>query len=242
MNSFTIYPAIDLKGGQVVRLRQGQRKDSKTFDLMPQQAAETWLDQGAVWLHVVNLDGAFGEESQPNLAALKKILSVTNGRAKVQYGGGLRSMEAIREVLDLGVDRVILGTVAVENPDLMGHSLKTFGSESIVLGIDARDGLVRVAGWEKETELSPIALGKHYLDHGLKTIIYTNVRRDGMLSGVDIVGTKELATATQLEVIASGGVGSLEDIRQVKAAGLPGVIVGKALYENKFSLSEAIKC
>jgi len=242
MSPFTIYPAIDLKGGQVVRLKQGRRTDSKTFDLTPQQAAETWMDQGAAWLHVVNLDGAFGEESQPNLAALQAILSVAKGQAKVQFGGGLRSTEAIREILGLGVTRVILGTAAVENPGLMGEALKKLGTDRIVLGIDARDGLVQVAGWEKGTKLSPIALARRYLDQGMKTIIYTNVRRDGMQSGVDVDGTQALASATQLEVIASGGVGSLEDIRQVKAAELPGVIVGKALYEKRFSLTEAIKC
>jgi len=242
MSPFTIYPAIDLKGGQVVRLKQGRRTDSKIFDLTPQEAAETWMDQGAAWLHVVNLDGAFREESQPNLAALQAILSIAKGKVKVQFGGGLRSTAAIREILELGVARVILGTTAVENPGLMGEALTKFGTERIVLGIDARDGLVQVAGWEKGTKLSPIALARRYLDQGMKTIIYTNVRRDGMQSGVDVDGTQALASATQLEVIASGGVGSLEDIHQVKAAGLPGVIVGKALYEKRFSLTEAIKC
>jgi phosphoribosylformimino-5-aminoimidazole carboxamide ribotide isomerase len=242
MTSFTIYPAIDLKAGQVVRLKQGQRKDSTIFDVSPTHAAEIWMEQGAQWLHVVNLDGAFGEESQSNLRALKAILSIANDKAKVQFGGGLRSMDTIGEILGLGVTRAILGTAAVENPSLMAEALQTFGPERTVLGIDARDGLVRVAGWEQETMLTPIALARPYLELGLKTIIFTNIRRDGMQTGVDIAGTQKLASATQLEVIASGGVGSLEDIRRVKAADLPGVVVGKALYENTFSLSEAIEC
>ena len=242
MTPFTIYPAIDLREGQVVRLRQGRRADSKIFNLTPQQAAEMWIEQGATWLHVVNLDGAFGEEIQQNLSALQAILSTANGQAKVQFGGGLRSNNMIDEILSLGVDRVIMGTAAVVNPALLAGVLDTYSPERIVLGIDARDGLVQVAGWEQETSLTPIALTSRFLKFGLKTIIYTNIRRDGMGSGVDIEGTQALASATNLDVIASGGVGSLADIRQVKAAGLPGVIIGRALYENKFSLSEAIKC
>jgi phosphoribosylformimino-5-aminoimidazole carboxamide ribotide isomerase len=242
MKKFIVYPAIDLKDGKVVRLKQGQRDDSKIFDLSPSQAAEKWIDQGAEWLHVVNLDGAFGENSQPNLGALKSILASAIGKVFIQFGGGLRSIDAIREILDLGVDRVILGTAAVEDATLMHQSVERFGAERIVLGIDARDGLVRVAGWEKGTNVTPVDLVLRYIDKGLKNIIYTNVRRDGMGAGVDIASTKALASATGVDVIASGGVGSLEDIRQVKSAGLPGVVVGKALYENKFKLSEAIAC
>ncbi len=242
MRSFTIYPAIDLKAGEVVRLKQGRRQDSKTFDLSPRGAAENWIGQGAEWLHVVNLDGSFGEDSRPNLAALREILAAARGRASVQFGGGMRSIDGIEQILDLGVDRVIIGTAAVENPDLMVQTLRTFGPERVVLGIDARDGFVRVAGWEKATKVTPIALANRFIAHGLKTIIYTNVRRDGMETGVDIESTRELALATGLEVIASGGVGSLADIQKVKAAGLPGVVVGKALYEKNFRLSEAIRC
>ena len=242
MTAFTIYPAIDLRAGQVVRLKQGRRKESKTFDLSPQGAAETWIEQGAEWLHVVNLDGAFGEDSSPNLAALMEILAVASGKASVQFGGGTRSMDNIKQILSLGVNRVILGTAAVENPDLMIQALDTFGPERVVLGIDARDGFVRVAGWEKATEVTPITLADRFIAHRLTTIIYTNVRRDGMETGVDIESTKALASATGLEVIASGGVGTLADIRNVKNAGLPGVVVGKALYEKNFTLSEAIQC
>lgn len=242
MTDFTIYPAIDLKIGKVVRLKQGNRLDSKTFDLSPRVAADTWIAQGASWLHVINLDGAFGEDSSPNLDALEKILSVSIGKASVQFGGGLRSMDGIEQILALGVERIILGTAAVEEPDLLFQALEEFGPDRVVLGIDARDGLVRVGGWEKTTEVTPILLANHFVDRGLKTVIYTNVQRDGMQTGVDIESTKELSSATGLEVIASGGVGSLEDIRKVKEAGLPGVVVGKALYEKNFTLSEAIQC
>ena len=242
MKPFTIYPAIDLKAGGVVRLKQGRLKDSKTFDLSPQQAAETWIEQGAEWLHVVNLDGAFGEDSKSNLTALKQILAVARGKGMVQFGGGLRSLEGIEHIIMMGVTRVILGTAAVVNPELMYQALEEFGSDRVVLGVDARDGFVRVAGWEKATEVTPIALVRRYFGSGLKRIIYTNVRRDGMETGVDIESTKELAITTGLEVIASGGVGTLTDIRRVKAAGLAGVVVGKALYEKNFTLSEAMRC
>jgi len=242
MTPFTVYPAIDLKEGRVVRLVQGQRDKSKIFEVQPAQAAEKWIEQGADWLHVVNLDGAFGDALHPRLTALEEILAVSKGRASVQYGGGLRSIELIREILSKGAARVIIGTAGVENPALMIEALETFGPNRIVLGIDARDGLVRVSGWEKKTSLTPIDLANRYIEYGLQTIIFTNIKRDGMQSGVDIPATVALATGSGLAVIASGGVGTLEDIRQVKAAGLPGVVVGKALYEKKFTLSEAIKC
>jgi phosphoribosylformimino-5-aminoimidazole carboxamide ribotide isomerase len=242
MTAFTVYPAIDLKNGSVVRLKQGRRKDSKTFDLSPQQAAENWIKQGAEWLHVVNLDGAFGEDSSPNLAALMDILAVSRGKASVQFGGGLRSIDDIARILALGVERVILGTAAVKKPDLVCQVLDIFGLERVVLGIDAQDGFVRIAGWEKATMVTPITLANRYIGCGLKRIIFTNVRRDGMESGVDIDSTRELASAVKVSVIASGGVGSLADICKVKAAGLPGVVVGKALYEKNFTLSEAIAC
>ncbi len=242
MTPFTVYPAIDLKEGRVVRLAQGQRDKSKIFEVQPSEAAEKWIEQGADWLHVVNLDGAFGDALQPRLTALEEILSVSIGRASVQYGGGLRSMDLIREILSMGAARVIIGTAGVESPALMIEALETFGPNRIVLGIDARDGLVRVSGWEKKTSVTPIDLANRYIEYGLRTIIFTNIKRDGMQSGVDISSTSALSNGLGLAVIASGGVGTLEDIRQVKAAGLPGVVVGKALYEKKFTLSEAIKC
>lgn len=242
MTPFTIYPAIDIKEGRVVRLKQGQREKSKIFEVQPSQAAKDWIEQGAAWLHVVNLDGAFGDAFQPKLTALEDILAVANGRASVQFGGGLRSMDLIRQILSMGVARVIIGTAGVENPALMTAALGTFGPNRIVLGIDARDGLVQVGGWEKKTRVTPIDLANRYIPYGLQTIIYTNIKRDGMQSGVDIPSTKALAAGSGLAVVASGGVGTLEDIRQVKVAGLPGVVVGKALYEKNFRLSEAIAC
>ncbi len=242
MTTFTIYPAIDLKDNLVVRLKQGRRKDMKTYDLSPQQAAESWIAQGANWLHVVNLNGAFGENSTPNLSALEKIIAVAKGKASIQFGGGIHSIDSIKNILSLGVTRVILSTAAVVRPSLMCEAIKIFGPERVVLGIDTQDGVVRIAGWEKVTTMTPVALAEYYVDYGLKTVIYTNIRHDGMESGVDISSTEKLKSETGLKVIASGGVGSLTDIQMVKTAGLSGVVVGKALYEKRFTLSEAIKC
>jgi phosphoribosylformimino-5-aminoimidazole carboxamide ribotide isomerase len=242
MSDFIIYPAIDLQEGRVVRLKQGNRLKSKAFDLKPAGSATRWIEQGAEWLHVINLDGAFGEDSQENIQAVRKIIAAGKDNISIQLGGGMRSMKSIRSSLSLGVKRVILGTAAVNNPGLMIDALKTFGADKIVLAIDARDGFVHVAGWEDKTKLSPIELASHFIDHGLKTVIFTNIKHDGMQKGVDIKTTQDLADATGLQVIASGGVGSLEDIRRVKMAGLAGVVIGKALYENNFTFSEAVRC
>lgn len=242
MKNFTVFPAIDLRDGHVVRLKQGDKDRVKAFDLQARKAAERWVDQGATWLHVVNLDGAFGEDSKANLLALQEILSAANGHASVQFGGGVRDLASIDHIFSLGVSRIILGTAAVKNPKLLQEALSTFGPERIILGVDARDGLVRVSGWEEKTAQSPLSLIKQFLPYGIATVIFTNIHRDGMQQGADIESTKHLSEATKLNVIASGGVASLEDIKAIKSAGLAGVIVGKALYENSFSLSEALSC
>ena len=180
MINFTIFPAIDLRSGAVVRLEQGQKERVKHFGDQPALAARQWISQGAEWLHVVNLDGAFGDDSQPNLAALETILAASDGKAVIQYGGGLRTIDAMREVLSLGAARVILGTAAVEQPNLMQDALLAFGPDHVILGLDARDGFVQVAGWERETRIRPAELASRFMPDGLNTIIYTNIRRDGM--------------------------------------------------------------
>lgn len=242
MNNFTIFPAIDLHAGNVVRLRQGDRNQMTNFNLQPEAAAEKWIHHGAKWLHIVNLDGAFGEDTTNNLYALKQIIAISNGCASLQYGGGLRDLASIDHILSLGVSRVVIGTAAVKNPTLLQNALKTFGSEKIILGVDARDGWVRVSGWDEKTEMTPTDLIQKFVDNGLETIIYTNIERDGMESGVDINATMSLKKANDVDIIASGGVAHLKDIMAVKKAGFAGVIIGKALYNNNFSLSEALSC
>ena len=242
MSAFTVFPAIDLHAGQVVRLRQGNRHRMVTYAMEPEMAAQDWIRQGASWLHIINLDGAFGDDSQSNIDALKNIIAVSNGSASIQFGGGLRDLASIDHIFSLGVSRVVLGTVAVENPDLMRYALRTFGSHKIVLGVDAENGFVKISGWEQKTLTSPIDLINEFMNDDLETIIYTNITKDGMGTGVDMIGSQQIIDETGLNVIASGGVANVEDVKAVKKAGFSGVIIGTALYEGELSLSEAISC
>ena len=240
---FTIYPAIDLRKGQVVRLEQGDPDRQITYNLDPGQVARSWLQAGAAWLHVVNLDGAFEEDSNPNLAALSHITqAAAEMDAEVQFGGGVRTLDQIRGALDMGVTRVILGTAAACHPEIIAQALDQFGPDSIGVGIDARNGVVKVRGWVASASISPLELGHQMAKLGVKTLVYTNIARDGVGTGVDVAATLELSQTTGLDVIASGGVATLEDVNQVKAAGLPGVIIGRALYDGRIDLSEALAC
>jgi phosphoribosylformimino-5-aminoimidazole carboxamide ribotide isomerase len=186
----------------------------------------------------VNLDGAFGEAGRENYAALARVL--TTG-LNVQFGGGLRTREDIRRALEMGVSRVVLGTVAVEKPALVQEALDEFGPARVAVGIDVRDGFVQVHGWQKAAALTALELAQRFAEMGGRWLSFTDVSRDGMSSGVNVEATAELARATGLNVIASGGVASLEDIRRVHAAGLSGVIIGRALYEGHVDLAEAIE-
>ncbi|MEA3349141.1 MAG: 1-(5-phosphoribosyl)-5-[(5-phosphoribosylamino)methylideneamino]imidazole-4-carboxamide isomerase [Chloroflexota bacterium] len=240
-HQFTIYPAIDLRQGQVVRLQQGDPDLQTVYGNQPADVAHRWFDAGAHWLHVVNLDGAFGENDTPNQEALTKILEATvDASGSVQLGGGIRSLSDVESALSLGVTRVILGTAAIENPALVAEAIARFGPESIAVGIDARDGRVCVRGWTETTDISPIDLGRQLAGVGLKLIIYTDISRDGVSTGVNVAATQQLAAATGLSVIASGGVATLDDVRRVRAAKLDGVIIGRALYEGQVSLEDAI--
>jgi len=242
MSEFLLLPAIDLRAGEVVRLKQG-RKDQQTFyESDPAQVASRWKNEGARWLHVVNLDGAFGEDAQPNFAALVQILDTCKDYVKIQYGGGIRTLEAVARALDLGLTRVVLGTMALENPTFREDAIRTFGSDKIAFALDAIKGELMSRGWQKNTGLSLMSYAHSLVDIGASTLIYTNIQKDGMQTGVDWEKAKELAEETKLKVIASGGVGSLEDIKRVKSAGLDGVIVGRALYEKKFGFQEALAC
>ncbi len=238
MSNFTIYPAIDLREGRVVRLAQGDPDRETAYDIQPLAVARRWQAAGAVWLHVVNLDGAFGEGGRKNVTALARIL--TTG-LKVQFGGGVRDLETVRRVLDMGVARVVLGTVAVENPAVVEQALADFGPERLAVGIDARDGYVRTRGWREAAPLTALELAQQWATLGGRWLIFTDIARDGMGSGVNVEATAALAQATGLHVIASGGVATLEDVRRVKAAGLHGVIIGRALYEGHIDLEAAWK-
>ena len=235
-----IYPAIDLRQGKAVRLRQGDPDQATVFDANPLKAAQRWADEGAAWLHIVNLDGAFGEKS-PNFRVVARILD--NVDIPVQFGGGLRDLEAVEDAFDLGVARIILGTAAVQNPDLLKLVLEKYGPESVVVGLDAREGRVAIKGWQQTTGASAADLGKRLHRLGAALALYTDIGRDGMLTGVDAEGSAGLAEATGLQVIASGGVAGLDDIRRLLAVahrGVEGVVIGQALYTGAVKLAEAI--
>jgi phosphoribosylformimino-5-aminoimidazole carboxamide ribotide isomerase len=245
MSEFFIYPAIDLRGGRVVRLKQGDPARATIYDDDPGATAQRWLKIGAKWLHVINLDGALEESDSANLLALKTILDIARQylpNGQIQYGGGVRTIADVGRVISLGVDRVILGTVAISSPEIVEQAVKTFGLEKIAVAIDVYDGRVKVRGWQEQTDQDPVSLGSNLVEQGVTTLIYTNIARDGVGSGVDISMTRNLAEHTGLRVIASGGVNSLDDVNKVKDAGLDGLIIGRALYDGKVSLEEALKC
>jgi phosphoribosylformimino-5-aminoimidazole carboxamide ribotide isomerase len=267
MSSFTVYPAIDLRQGKVVRLVQGDPRREKIYDIDPVVTAQRWLDAGAKWLHVVNLDGAlstkFGSASddQVNWHALEAVMRVASNYpyVKVQFGGGVRSLEDIANVLNAGAARVIIGTAAVRDHEFAASAVQKYLPERVCVGIDARDGEVKVNGWQSGTGVLAETLAVQMIELGVKAIIFTNIAQDGTGAGVDLASTLKLARAARmayiacgygerdqfvrdLQVIASGGVNTLDHIRAVRQAGLNGVIVGRALYEGKFTLQEALEC
>ena len=237
-----IYPAIDLRHGRCVRLVQGDPRAETVVGDDPAAVARRWVGLGAAWLHVVNLDGALGEEASANAAALHDILAAVG--APIQFGGGLRSMADIEAALALGVARVVVGTAAIADPDLLRRALGRFGSERVAVGIDARDGIVATHGWQQTSGVSALDLARRMMALGVTRVVYTDIARDGTLTGVNAAACAALAQASGLAVIASGGVASLEDIRRVKAVeagGVEGVIVGKALYAGQVDLVKALE-
>lgn len=238
MRPWDIYPAIDLRRGRVVRLMQGDPDRETRYADDPLGVAQRWQAAGAKWVHVVNLDGALDEGGTENLAALERIVSAS---VHVQFGGGMRSLSSIRRALDLGVRRTVIGTAAVEDPGLMGAALEAFGPEQIALGIDARDGKVRTHGWQQTAGLTALQLAQQWADRGIRWVVFTDVGRDGMGTGLNLEATRKLAQTTGVDVIASGGVASLEDVRRTYEAGLSGVIIGRALYEGHVALGDALR-
>jgi phosphoribosylformimino-5-aminoimidazole carboxamide ribotide isomerase len=230
---FLVLPAIDLRDGHVVRLAQGDPSRQTDYGNDPRAMAERWQADGADWLHVVNLDGAFGTDSTANGAALRAILSVG---VKVQFGGGLRDAASLERVFDVGVARAVIGTAAVEQPGFVEWALKAFGPERVAVGIDARDGRVRVRGWVDDAGLSALDLGRRLRLQGLEWCVFTDVARDGVSAGVNLAATAALAQATGLRVIASGGVANAGEVHSAREAGLAGIIIGRALYEGQIEL------
>jgi phosphoribosylformimino-5-aminoimidazole carboxamide ribotide isomerase len=233
-----LYPAIDIRHGRVVRLSQGEATRQTVYGDDPVAVAERFADQGAEWIHVVDLDRAFGDGE--NLALVRRIVARAGWRAKIQLGGGLRSPELVKVGLAQGVSRVVVGTAAALDPSLVPAVLAAEGAERIAVGIDAREGQVAVRGWTETSSLTAEALARRVTADGARTIIYTDVARDGMLAGPDLEGARRLQQGSA-SVIASGGVAGVADIRAVRDAGLAGVIVGRALYEGRFGLVEALE-
>lgn len=236
-----IFPAIDIRGGKCVRLIKGDFNQETVFSDRPEIMAKKWQDEGGKYLHLVDLDGALAGKSQ-NLATVEMILKTVD--IPVELGGGIRTMENIETVLDMGVSRVILGSVAVKNPQLVKDACKKYGSERIVVGIDAKDGIVAVDGWGVSGNVKAKELAKKMALGGVKHIIYTDISRDGTLSGVNAQATAEIARYSGVKVVASGGVSSIEDIKllkQYEQDGIEGVIVGKSIYTGSLFLPEALK-
>ncbi len=234
-----IFPAIDLRNGCVVRLQQGRADAETIYSDDPAQVAARWQSEGAEWLHVVNLDGAFGEIASANQRELTRILSGV--WIPVQFGGGLRDIATIGAAFALGVARIVIGTAAIENPALVSDAIARFGAKRIVVGIDARDGMVATRGWREQSEISAIDLAKQMRERGVARIVYTDIVRDGMLRGIDADAMAELARTANVRVIASGGVAGLDDIVALRTYNeVEGVIVGQALYTGAINLREAI--
>lgn len=233
-----LYPAIDMKDGRCVRLQQGRFDQVKVYSDTPAEIAALWESKGASFLHLVDLDGALKGRSV-NAACIRQIVQTV--RIPTELGGGIRSLRDIEEVLELGVYRAIIGTKAVEDPEMLRQAVERFGAEHIAVGIDAKDGMVAVNGWEEVSQVSAMDLALQMKEMGVKTIVYTDISRDGMLSGPNVEATKRLSDATGLDVVASGGVSCMEDLRRIHEAGIHGAIIGKALYEERVDLAEAVK-
>ena len=235
-----LIPAIDLKEGQCVRLKQGLMDDATVFSDNPSEMALHWVAQGARRLHLVDLDGAFAGKPK-NAGAIKEILQEVSADIPVQLGGGIRDLDTIEKYLNLGLKYVIIGTAAVKTPQFLLDACEAFPGQ-IIVGLDAKDGQVAIDGWATVTEHNVVDLGRRFADYGVNSIIYTDIGRDGMMNGVNIEATQKLAEAVSVPVIASGGLTNLDHVRAlcaVESSGVEGVITGRAIYEGSINFAEA---
>jgi phosphoribosylformimino-5-aminoimidazole carboxamide ribotide isomerase len=234
-----IIPAVDIKNGKCVRLLQGRMDDETVYSDDPRAMAAKWTRLGAQLIHVIDLDGAFAKVPQ-NTESIRKILQTV--KVPIQLGGGIRTEETVRMYLEMGVKRVIIGTGAIKEPDFVKKVCKTYPGQ-IVVGIDARNGKVAIDGWTQTTRIEAMELAKKFEDCGVAAINFTDIHRDGMQTGPNLNATLRLAEAVSIPVVASGGVSSIEDIKNLlplEKAGVAGVIIGKALYSGKLDLKEAL--
>ncbi|PHV71020.1 1-(5-phosphoribosyl)-5-[(5-phosphoribosylamino)methylideneamino]imidazole-4-carboxamide isomerase [Sporanaerobium hydrogeniformans] len=233
-----LYPAIDLKAGSCVRLFQGDYNQVTVFGNSPVEMAKKWESLGGAYLHIVDLDGAKEGKGMNDTAITEMVKAL---HIPIELGGGIRTLEDIKAKLDLGVDRVILGSAAVKNKALVKEALEIFGPEKIVIGVDAKGGKVAIEGWLEVTDTTALEFCKELESMGVKTVIYTDIAKDGMMQGPNIEETAKLVEATKLDIIASGGVSSLEDLERLEVIGVHGAIIGKALYIGAIDLEEAVK-
>lgn len=231
-----IYPAIDLKGGKCVRLLQGDMDRATVYGEDPGAVARSFGERGAQWIHVVDLDGAFAGDSK-NIEAIQSIVNAAG--VPVQLGGGLRGMAQLDRAFSIGISRAILGTAALEDEAFLKAAIAAYGSR-VAVGIDARDGCVAVRGWAEATAITPMELALRVKDMGVRAIIYTDISRDGMLSGPNFEATKALIDGTGLDITVSGGVADLSHVTRSVEIGAAGVIIGKAIYTGAVSLEQAI--
>jgi phosphoribosylformimino-5-aminoimidazole carboxamide ribotide isomerase len=239
MGSLIVFPAIDLKGGQVVRLAEGDMDRATVYGDDPAAQALLFAEAGAQFLHMVDLDGAFAGESR-NAEAVEAVVKAFPGH--VQLGGGIRTRESIERWFDLGVARVVIGTAALENPDLVKEAARDFPG-GIVVAVDARDGMVATKGWADVSDVSIVEMGRSFEDAGVAALLFTDVGRDGLLKGCNVQATVDLARAVDIPVIASGGVAGIGDIRVLSLHardGIEGVITGRALYDGRLDLATAL--
>ena len=232
-----LFPAIDIKDGKVVRLRQGNYDDMKVYDLDPIEVANSYKEAGAEWIHVVDLDGAKTGKTM-NFGIITDIVKATN--INVEVGGGIRDAERIRNYLNAGAKRVILGTAAIENPDFIKLMLKEY-ADYMAIGVDARDGYVAIHGWKQITSMKSEDFCSRLADDGCKYIIYTDISKDGLLQGTNLKAYSKLSKLKGVNITASGGISSIDELKTLKSYKIYGAIIGKALYENKINLKEALE-
>ena len=233
-----LYPAIDLKGGQCVRLSQGDYDVVTVFNEDPVAVAKLWKKKGASYLHLIDLDGA-KEGRGVNDVVIKQIIEAVS--IPVQLGGGIRTLKAIEDKLACGVSRVILGSIAIKEPSFVSAAIEKFGAEKIVLGIDAKEGQVAIEGWLEVTPIKATLLAKEMVERGIRTIIYTDIAKDGMMQGPNYEMTRTLVQETGVAIIASGGVAQFHDLECIETLGVEGVIIGKALYLDAIDLEKAVQ-
>jgi phosphoribosylformimino-5-aminoimidazole carboxamide ribotide isomerase len=231
-----VYPAIDIRGGKAVRLVEGDYDRETVFDADPVDAARRWVDNGAEWIHIVDLDGA-RDGQRLNANVIQRIRDAVG--CKLQLGGGIRTMEDVNAVAALGIDRIVIGSAAVTNPELVIEAVRKLGT-GVAVGLDARDGMLATQGWREQTDVRAVDAAKHFATEGVEHVIFTDIRRDGRLQGPNLEALQEMIESVPVNVIASGGISSIEDIAAVNRLGAAGVIIGAALYHDRISLTDAL--